>query len=264
MTLHGKKKETKKDVNTIHRQVRIMLANSFAVIGLSWGLDQKRKGTEPTLTNPTDQGIKQHRKWWQSSQDLVIQSFVSPVLLDKSIHCDVVMKTTSCFSARWFLRISSVSTEQWQISATKYPKILGFQGSQQHLIIWKWVLLQPIRFNQYWNLFWTLPPFIKVDIDLSSGRFEAPSTFFFLHSRWSLWALFYASLFQVMGQIIFFIFWSFHMSVAMRSSLLDYVFWNWKKVHRILDETSIGHCFFFQEMPVCTIDDALGMLCTAS
>ena len=37
---------------------------------------------------------------------------------------------------------------------------------------------------------------------------------------------FYASLFQVMGQIIFFLFWSFPISVAMKSSLLDYVFWN--------------------------------------
>ena len=29
-----------------------------------------------------------------------------------------------------------------------------------------------------------------------------------------------------MGQIIFFVFWKFPISVAMRSSLLDYVFWN--------------------------------------
>ena len=36
--------------------------NSLAVIGLSWCLDQKRNGTEHTLTNPTDHGIKLHRK----------------------------------------------------------------------------------------------------------------------------------------------------------------------------------------------------------
>ena len=54
-------KETKKYVNTSHRQLRIMLANSLAVIGLSWGPDQKRKGTEPTVTNPTDHGIKLQR-----------------------------------------------------------------------------------------------------------------------------------------------------------------------------------------------------------
>ena len=48
MTLYGKQKETKSNVNTIHR---IMPANCLAVIGLSWGLDQKKSGTEPTLTN---------------------------------------------------------------------------------------------------------------------------------------------------------------------------------------------------------------------
>ena len=61
LTLHGQKKETKKDVNTIHRQLQIMLANSLAVIGLSWGADHKRNGSEPTLTNPTDHEIKLHR-----------------------------------------------------------------------------------------------------------------------------------------------------------------------------------------------------------
>ena len=35
-----------------------------------------------------------------------------------------------------------------------------------------------------------------------------------------------ASLFQIMGLMIFFLFWSFPISVAMRSSLLDYVLWN--------------------------------------
>ena len=54
----------------------------------------------------------------------------------------------------------------------------------------------------------------------------------------------FASLFQIMGLMIFFVFWKFPISVAMRSSLLDYVFWNRKKVHRIYNETSIGHCSF--------------------
>ena len=66
---------------------------------------------------------------------------------------------------------------------------------------------------------------------------------------------FYASLFQVMDQMILFLFWSFPISVAMKSSLLDYVFWNWKKVQCVYNETSIGH-YFFQEMPACAIDDA--------
>ena len=47
---------------------------------------------------------------------------------------------------------------------------------------------------------------------------------------------------------------SFPISVAMRSSLLDYVFWNRKKVQRKFNETSVG-CNFFQEMPACAIDE---------
>ena len=40
-TLQGKKEETKKDVNTSHRQLRIMLANSRAAIGLSAWIRRK-------------------------------------------------------------------------------------------------------------------------------------------------------------------------------------------------------------------------------
>ena len=36
----------------------------------------------------------------------------------------------------------------------------------------------------------------------------------------------FASLFQIMGQMIFFVFWKFPISVAARSSLLNDVFWN--------------------------------------
>ena len=68
-TLNGKQKETKKDVNTIHRQLRINLANSLAVIGLSWGLDQKRSGAEPAPTQPTDPGIEWQKKWCWISMD---------------------------------------------------------------------------------------------------------------------------------------------------------------------------------------------------
>ena len=68
-----------------------------------------------------------------------------------------------------------------------------------------------------------------------------------------------ASLFQIMGRMIFFLFWSFPVSVAMRSSLLDYVFWNCNKVQRIFNETSIGQNFF-QEMPACTVYDAFTLV----
>ena len=46
-TLQEEEKERQKDVNTIHRQLRIMLINSVAVIGLSWepGSEKKWHGT---------------------------------------------------------------------------------------------------------------------------------------------------------------------------------------------------------------------------
>ena len=45
-------KETRHNVNTIHRQLRHVLVNSLAVIGLSWGLDQKKNGAEPYTDKP--------------------------------------------------------------------------------------------------------------------------------------------------------------------------------------------------------------------
>ena len=86
--------------------------------------------------------------WWQTSQDPVIQYFVHPAPLREEIYeakeearrqytSMVVMKTSSSFSAQSFLRISSVSTEQYSNCATKYPKFSGLWGNLQHLIIWK-------------------------------------------------------------------------------------------------------------------------------
>ena len=53
-----KKKETQKSVLRILLQMRIMLADSLAVVGLSWDLGQKTNGTEPTLIDPMDPGTK--------------------------------------------------------------------------------------------------------------------------------------------------------------------------------------------------------------
>ena len=64
-----------------------------------------------------------------------------------------------------------------------------------------------------------------------------------------------ASLFQIVGQIIFSTSWKFAISVAVKSSLLYDIFWNWKNVQCIFNETSIGHCFC-KEMPACAKDDA--------
>ena len=47
--------------DTFHRQLRNMLVNSRAVIGLSCGLDQKRNCTGPTPTNPMDPGTEWQR-----------------------------------------------------------------------------------------------------------------------------------------------------------------------------------------------------------
>ena len=65
-----------------------------------------------------------------------------------------------------------------------------------------------------------------------------------------------ASLFQIMGNMIFSLFLSFPISVAMRSSLLNHMVRNWEKVQCILNDASVG-CSFFQEMPTSAIDDAL-------
>ena len=64
-----------------------------------------------------------------------------------------------------------------------------------------------------------------------------------------------ASLSQIMGNMMFSLFWSFPISVAMRSSLLTDIILNWEKVQCVLDDASISFTFF-QEMPACAIDDA--------
>ena len=43
------------------KQLQNMLIDSRAVISLSRGLDQKRNGTEPIPTNPTDPGTNMQR-----------------------------------------------------------------------------------------------------------------------------------------------------------------------------------------------------------
>ena len=63
------------------------------------------------------------------------------------------------------------------------------------------------------------------------------------------------SLFQIMGQTIFFLIFSFPISVAMMSSPLNHIVWNWEKVRCILDDASVG-CTFFQEMSACATYDA--------
>ena len=59
-----------------HNSQTVSLVSSLAVIGLSWNLDQKRNGTEPTPTNPTDLGIEWQKKWCKFSQIPIIQYFL--------------------------------------------------------------------------------------------------------------------------------------------------------------------------------------------
>ena len=58
-----------------------MLAQFFAVIGLSWDLDQKRNDTELILSDQTGLWTKKLNKWWWNLQNTIIRYFVFPVPL---------------------------------------------------------------------------------------------------------------------------------------------------------------------------------------
>ena len=81
-TLYGENEETQKGVNIIHRQLRIMLADSLAVVGHSWDLGQKRNDTEPTLINPTEPGTKLPNKWCWILQQPNIRALSCHIALD--------------------------------------------------------------------------------------------------------------------------------------------------------------------------------------
>ena len=73
-----------------------------------------------------------------------------------------------------------------------------------------------------------------------------------------------ASLFQIMGQMI----WSFPRSVAMKSSLLDYVFWKWKKSPSYIQWRLDWPLFLLRDARMynrlCLHSNMIGMLCIAS
>ena len=60
--IEWKAKGQKEQCEYNEKKLRIMLANSLAVIGLSWSVDEKKCGTEPTLTNQMDPGIEWQKK----------------------------------------------------------------------------------------------------------------------------------------------------------------------------------------------------------
>ena len=114
-TLQGKKKETQKDVK-----------KSLAVANYARGVILGTWVRKELVRNPHRQtwrtlGQKLLNKWWWIFADTSHPIFRASCALErgesrskggckKSFH--VAMKTSSCFSALWFLRISSVSTEQ--------------------------------------------------------------------------------------------------------------------------------------------------------
>ena len=57
-TLYGIQKEMRNDVKIMQRQLKSMLKDSLAVIGLSKGLDLRRSGTELTIANQMDLGTE--------------------------------------------------------------------------------------------------------------------------------------------------------------------------------------------------------------
>ena len=80
-TFGWEKKETQKDVNIIHAQLRIMFADFRAVIGHSWDLDQKWNGAKLILINQSESGTKRLNKWWSTLQKSLIRYSVPPVPL---------------------------------------------------------------------------------------------------------------------------------------------------------------------------------------
>ena len=62
-----------------------------------------------------------------------------------------------------------------------------------------------------------------------------------------------ALLLQLIGRMVFFVSRLFTISMSVRSSFLDDVLRNWKKVHRVIDELLIRPSFFVQEVPARAI-----------
>ena len=72
-------KEVKNFVKIIQKELKNKLEDFLAVIGLSWGLDPNRSGTEFTMAYQMDLGIELQRKCCSTSQNPIIQYFVVPV-----------------------------------------------------------------------------------------------------------------------------------------------------------------------------------------
>ena len=80
------RKKMQRNTKVILTKLRIMLADFFAVIGHSWGLDQKRNGTELILISLMEFGTKLLRKWWLNSQIPAIRYSVLPAPLKEEMY----------------------------------------------------------------------------------------------------------------------------------------------------------------------------------
>ena len=70
----------------------------------------------------------------------------------------------------------------------------------------------------------------------------------------SLELSFFEFLLQLVSGIIFFVSQFFTISMFIRSSLLDDILWERKKIHRVFNDFSIDRCFFLQEMTACAVE----------
>ena len=76
-----------------------------------------------------------------------------------------------------------------------------------------------------------------------------------MNLSWISWkSLFLHFFFILVSRKILFVSRLFTISMSMRSSLLDDILRDGKKVHRIIDELLIGPSFFMQEMPARAVE----------
>ena len=80
MTFHGENGETR-IVLRILSTIQSMLEDSRKDVGRLWGLEARRNGVEPTLTNWMENGIKLLKAWCSTSLKADILCFVPPVPL---------------------------------------------------------------------------------------------------------------------------------------------------------------------------------------
>ena len=149
-TLYGMQQEMMNCLWIIQRQLKSMLKDSLAVIGLSWGLELKRSGTELTIANQMDLGTELQRKCCSTSKDPVILHSVVPMpWREESQEAEEeerhqytsleVRKTLSfvcCFSGWSSPSITSVFTEQWRTWMKNYQLVRKIQGNPLHQVNW--------------------------------------------------------------------------------------------------------------------------------